>query len=132
MEGRGGGRHPRPGHLAAADHGHRPRHPARRHGRQPEHLGGLPRARLFPAGSVQQPCRPARQTVGEEGIRQALRVGSRPPLDRGGPAQRRGVPARPGLARQRGRRLPGAGDLAPTLRLRPRGHGPGTAEARSC
>ncbi|MEU3509584.1 hypothetical protein ABZ733_17125, partial [Streptomyces longwoodensis] len=60
-------------------------------------------------------------------------------MGRGGPAQRRGLPARPGLARGRGGRLPGAGDLAPALPVRrhrrhraapaaPHPHGP----ARPC
>ncbi|MGW0858055.1 SPFH domain-containing protein [Streptomyces sp. NPDC002690] len=50
-------------------------------------------------------------------------------MDRGGPAQRGGVPAGPGLARWRGGRLPGAGHLAAALLLKGRGP-PGGSEDR--
>ena len=81
--------------------------------------------RLSGAGDVpargEQPVRhPAREAAGEEGVRQALHDRARTALGRGGPARRRGLPALPGLAGRRGRRLPGSGDLAAALLVDPR------------
>lgn len=75
----------------------------------------LSRARHVPAGREQRVRHPARQATGEEGVRQELHEWPGPPLGRDRPAGRRGVPAVPGLARRRGRRLPGARDLATAL-----------------
>lgn len=74
-------------------------------------------ARDVPAGRAQPLCHPARKAAGQEGVRQVLHSGARPALGRGGPAQRRGVPAVPGLARRRGGRFPGPRDLAAALLL---------------